>query len=63
MNIRKHKICDICKNEVGINNRYYTLKGKNVLFSFGGSVKDNRTIHICEDCLYVLKKLIIKHKA
>lgn len=62
MLIKKHKICDICKNEVGINNRYYTLKGKNTIICSGGWAKDGRTIHVCENCLSVLKDQIIKYR-
>lgn len=51
MVIPRHKVCDICKEEVGINNRYYIIRSKNQVVGCWGSTKDNRTHHICEDCM------------
>ena len=52
MIIPRHKECDICKETVGVNKRYFIIKSKNHLVGFAGSCSDNRTYHICEDCMY-----------
>lgn len=52
MIIPKHKVCDICGNTVGINNRYFIIKSKNYFIGYAGGCSDNRTHHICEDCMH-----------
>ena len=51
MIVPRHKVCDFCKEPVGVNKRYFKLKSKNYLVSWGGSCSDNRTYHMCEDCM------------
>lgn len=51
MIIPRHKECDICGEEVGINKRYFIIKSKNYLVGFAGSCSDNKKYHICEDCM------------
>ena len=58
MIVPRHKICDICKESVGINNRYYIIKSKNTYVGYAGSISDNRIHHICEDCMASLISLI-----
>lgn len=55
MIIPRHKECDFCGQEVGVNKRYFKIKSKNYLVSYGGSCSDNRTHHICEDCMHEFK--------
>jgi hypothetical protein len=52
MIIPRHKVCDICEQPVGYNKRYYTIKSKCFYEAYAGSCNDNRTHHICEDCMY-----------
>ena len=59
MIIPRHKVCDICKEEVGgINKRYYIIKSRCLYLSYGGSARDNQTHHICENCMYQLTDAI-----
>ena len=51
MIIPRHKVCDFCKEPVGINKRYFKIKSKDYLVGYAGSCSDNRTHHICEDCM------------
>ena len=51
MVIPRHKICDICKEDVGVNNRYYIIKSKNLVVGVCDSAKDNKTHHICWKCM------------
>lgn len=60
MIISRHKVCDICEQFVGVNKRYFKIKSKNYLISFAGSCSDNRTHHICEDCMGKIIKEIYK---
>ena len=60
MIIQRHKVCDVCDQFVGVNKRYYIIKSKNYLSSFAGSCSDNRTHHICEDCMGKIIKEIRK---
>lgn len=55
MLIPKHKVCDLCENPVGVNKAYFTIKSKNIIVAYAGSCSDNRTYHICEDCMYEFK--------
>ena len=58
MIIPRHKVCDICGEPVGVNNRYFIIKSKNYLVGFAGSCSDNKTHHICEDCMEkIIKEL------
>ena len=58
MIIPRHKICDICGNNVGVNNRYFIIKSKNYLIGYAGGYSDNRTHHICEDCMCEFAKYL-----
>lgn len=58
MIVPRHKICDICSESVGINKRYYIIKSKCIYVGYAGSASDNRTHHICEDCMTSLITLI-----
>ena len=51
MIIPRHKICDLCGEEVGINKRYFIIKSKNYLVGFTGGCSVNEKHHICEDCM------------
>lgn len=62
MIIPRHKICDICKEPVGINKRYFIIKSKNILAGFAWKCSDNKTHHICEDCMRRLISAIEKAK-
>ena len=52
MIIPRHKVCDFCKEPVGVNKRYFIIKSKNYLVGYAGSCSDSRTYHICEDCMW-----------
>lgn len=58
MIVPKHKVCDFCGEPVGVNKAYFSIKSKNFLEGYAGSCSDNRTYHICEDCMYEFKKYI-----
>ena len=62
MVIPKHKVCDLCEQPVGVNNRYYIIKSKNLLIGYGGSCHDNKTHHICEECMYAIAEEIRSRK-
>ena len=51
MIVPKHKICDMCGREVGINLRYYIIKSKCIYSGFAGTCFDNKKHHICERCM------------
>lgn len=51
MIIPRHKVCDFCESPVGANKRYFIIKSKNRLVAYAGSYSDNKTHHICEDCM------------
>lgn len=51
MIIPRHKECDFCRKPVGVNKRYFKIKSK-VYYVGYASCSDNRTHHICEDCMY-----------
>lgn len=51
MVIPRHKVCDICGEPVGNGVRYYCIRSKAIYRNYAGSVKDNRTHHICETCM------------
>lgn len=54
MIIPRHKECDFCGEPVGVNKRYFIIKSKDYLVGYAGSCSDNRTHHICEDCMHRL---------
>ena len=56
MIIPRHKVCDFCKEPVGVNKRYFIIKSKNYLVGYAGSCSDNKTHHICEDCMLKICK-------
>ena len=58
MIIPRHKVCDFCGQTVGVNKRYYIIKSKNYLVGYVGSCSDNKTHHICEDCMYEISEAI-----
>ena len=58
MIIPRHKECDCCGQSVGVNKRYYIIKSKNFLVGYVGSYRDNKTHHICEDCMYMICEAI-----
>ena len=58
MIIPRHKVCDICEEPVGVNNRYFIIKSKNLVVGVCDSAKDNRTYHICADCMYKITDAI-----
>ena len=58
MIIPRHKICDICKQSVGVNKRYFIIKSKDYLVGNAGGFIDNKTHHICEDCMQEVKTYI-----
>lgn len=51
MIIPRHKVCDFCEQPVGINKRYFIIKSKDYLVGYAGGCSDNRTYHMCEDCM------------
>lgn len=55
MIIPKQRICDFCKQPVGINKRYFIIKSKNYFVSFLGGCSDNKTHDMCEDCMREFK--------
>ena len=51
MIIPRHRVCDICEKPVGVNKRYFNIKSKVLYVGYAGSARDNKTYHICEDCM------------
>ncbi len=51
MIIPRHKVCDFCGEEVGVNKRYFIIKSKDILSSYAGTISDNVNFDICEDCM------------
>lgn len=51
MIIPRHKVCDFCGVVVGINKRYFIIKSKDYFVGYAGGCSDNRTYHMCEDCM------------
>ena len=62
MIIPRHKVCDFCGETVGVNKRYFIIKSKNYLIGYAGSCSDNKTHHICEDCIYRLMSAVEDRK-
>lgn len=58
MIIPRHKICDLCGQEVGVNKRYFIIKSKNYIGHSDYGISDNQTHHICEDCMDEFKKYL-----
>lgn len=52
MIIPRYKVCDFCKSPIGVNNRYFKIKSKDYFVGFAGGFSDNRTHHICENCMH-----------
>lgn len=51
MIIPKHRVCNFCGEEVGINKRYFIIKSKNIISCYAGTMPDNSKWDICEDCM------------
>lgn len=51
MIVPRHKICDICGIEVGVNNRYYKIKSNDYVTSYAGCISSKMTHHICHSCM------------
>lgn len=58
MIIPKHRICDICRENIGVNNRYHIIKSKEFVHASGGDMVDNRRHDVCERCMRELVRLI-----
>lgn len=52
MIIPRHRECNFCGQEVGINKRYFIIKSKNIALGYAGAVSDNRNYDMCEDCMH-----------
>lgn len=48
--IKRHKVCDICGEVVGINKRYIIVKSKDYVTNGVYGFSDNRKHHVCIDC-------------
>lgn len=59
MIIPRHRVCDLCGQEVGINVRYFIVKSKCIYASYAGSCRDNQKHHICEDCMIKIRDKIL----
>ena len=51
MIIPRHRVCNFCGEEVGINKRYFIIKSKNIIECYAGSMYNNINYDICEDCM------------
>lgn len=58
MIIPRHKVCDFCGEEVGVNKRYFIIKSKNIIDCFAGTMSDNQNYDICEDCMQEFVKYL-----
>lgn len=58
MIIPRHKVCDICKEPVGVNKRYFNIKSRVLYVAYAGSDRDNKTHHICENCMAKIEEYI-----
>ena len=58
MIVPRHKVCDFCGEEVGVNKRYFIIKSKDYIGFSDYGFSDNRTHHICEDCMDEFKKYL-----
>ena len=58
MIIPRHRVCNFCGEEVGINKRYFIIKSKNIISSYGGTISDNLKYDICEDCMREFAKYL-----
>lgn len=52
MIIPKHRVCNFCGEEVGINKRYFIIKSKNIISCYAGTISDNSKWDMCEDCMH-----------
>lgn len=58
MIIPRHRICNFCGKEVGVNRRYFIIKSKNIVSSCAGTISDNINYDICEDCMQEFAKYL-----
>jgi hypothetical protein len=58
MVIPKHRVCDLCGQEVGYGNRYYIIKSK---YKYRG-LSDNRKHDVCVDCIDAIISKIIEEE-
>ena len=63
MIIKRHKICDMCGDTVGVNLRYYTIKSKYLYVGYFGSYTDNNKHHICENCMSHIREYYAKKES
>lgn len=59
MIIPRHKICDLCGKQVGVNVRYFVIKSKCLYVGYAGSCHDNQKHHICEGCMTEIRSAIL----
>lgn len=55
MIIPRHKVCDVCGQDLTCNIRYYIIKSKSFITSYAGDCNDNRKHHVCEMCVNEFK--------
>lgn len=58
MIIPRHRICNFCYEEVGIDKRYFIIKSKNIISCSAGIIRDNHKYDICEDCMREFAKYL-----
>lgn len=58
MIIPRHRVCNFCSQEVGINKRYFIIKSKNIICCSAGSMPYNINYDMCEDCMFEFTKHI-----
>ena len=58
MTIKRHKVCDLCGEVVGINNRYITIKSKNYVTNGVYGFQDNKKHHVCISCVNKFREFI-----
>ena len=51
MIIPRHRICNFCGKEVGVNKRYFIIKSKNIITGYAGTMPYNINYDMCEDCM------------
>lgn len=61
MIIPRHKVCDLCGQEVGVNVRFYIIKSECLYTNGIDSCYDNQKHHICEDCMGEIKEKILSN--
>lgn len=50
MIVKKHIVCDVCGENVGINNPYIIIKQKNYCTNGFEGFTDNKKLHVCRTC-------------